>query len=104
FLAPEASGEARGSELPAELTRDAAPEAQACPPLSLDDVRLLSPHRFEALVAALEAAQRREVLLTPRSGDAGIGLEFCRSFEVLLIFPWLAAATGLAQARSGHLA
>src|SRR4029453_8518541 len=32
------------------------------------------------------------------------GLEFCRAFEVLLIFPWLAAATGLAPARSGRLA
>jgi class 3 adenylate cyclase/tetratricopeptide (TPR) repeat protein len=32
------------------------------------------------------------------------GLEFCRAFEVLLIAPWLAAATGLAQARSGRFA
>jgi class 3 adenylate cyclase/tetratricopeptide (TPR) repeat protein len=31
------------------------------------------------------------------------GLEFCRSFEVLFLVPWLAAATGLAQARSGRL-
>jgi class 3 adenylate cyclase/tetratricopeptide (TPR) repeat protein len=30
------------------------------------------------------------------------GLESCRSFEVLFMFPWLAAATGLAQARSGR--
>ena len=30
------------------------------------------------------------------------GLECCRSFEVLFMFPWLAAAAGLAQARSGR--
>lgn len=72
FLAPQASEETLGAELLADLTRDAGAGAPGCPPLGLDDVRQLSPHRFEALVTAIEAAQGRRVLLTPRSGDGGI--------------------------------
>ena len=47
----------------------AAPPSQ---PLSPEDVRLLSPGHFEALVAAMEESHGARVLLTPHTGDGGI--------------------------------
>jgi HJR/Mrr/RecB family endonuclease len=47
----------------------AAPPSQ---PLSPEDIRLLSPGHFEALVAAMEEHHGARVLLTPHTGDGGI--------------------------------
>jgi hypothetical protein len=42
------------------------------PQLGEDDVRRLSWDRFEALVAALWAKERSDVVLTPKTGDEGV--------------------------------
>jgi len=74
FLAPIPEEDALGRELLADLGAmpekiTAAPPAQ---PLSPEDVRLLSPADFEALVAAIEERHGARVLLTPNTGDGGI--------------------------------
>src|SRR5262249_55579938 len=64
-----------------------------------------APARFATACHALGSIQLFDSGDTAAAlGPLERGLEFCRSFEVLLILPWLAAATGLAQARCGRLA
>src|SRR5262245_28190589 len=62
-----------------------------------------APVRFATACHALGSIQLFRGDTAAALGPLERGLEFCRAFDVLLMFPWLAVATGLAQARSGRL-
>jgi hypothetical protein len=74
FLAPMPEEEALKRELFDDLFAmpDGVTAAPPSQPLSPEDVRLLSPGNFEALVAAMEEHHGARVLLTPHTGDGGI--------------------------------
>ena len=74
FLAPMPEEDALKRELFDDLfaVPDGVAVAPPSQPLSPEDVRLLSPGHFEALVAAVEERDGARVLLTPHTGDAGI--------------------------------
>ena len=87
FLAPMPGEEELGQELLNDLLQTPIhlDSSSGVHTLSREDVRRLSPDRFEALIAVLEEKRGAHVLLTPVAGDDGIDVIAMRSHEVLLI-------------------
>ncbi|MGD0076231.1 MAG: SNF2-related protein [Candidatus Binataceae bacterium] len=84
FLAPMPTEDDLKSELASELFEQ-QPRPGAIKPLSQDDVRVLLPDRFEALVAITEKKQGADVILTPFARDEGIDVIALRHKEIRLI-------------------
>jgi len=87
FLAPMPTEDNLGEELLNDIlgTSEASCGSSTTRTLSRDDVRCLTPDRFEALIAVLEERQGARVLLTPLAGDGGIDVIAVREREVRLI-------------------
>lgn len=87
FLAPMPGEDDLGQELLSDIlgTSNAPLEPGGPRTLSKDDVRRLSPDRFETLVAVLEEQQGAQVLVTPRAGDGGIDVIAKREGEIRLV-------------------
>ena len=84
FLEPMPADDDLKKELAREVF-DQQPQPEAIRPLSEEDVRLLPPDRFEALVAMTEEKQGGDVILTPVGHDEGIDVVAVRHKEIRLV-------------------
>lgn len=85
FLAPMPNEDDLGQELLNDVLGTSASHAGRTRLLSKDDVRRLTPERFEALIAVLEERQGAQVLLTPLVGDGGIDVIAVQKHQLRLI-------------------
>jgi hypothetical protein len=88
FLAPIPIEDDLGRDLLNDVLgtpKTSLPELEWSHPLSRDEVRRLTPDRFEALIAVIEEQQGVQIILTPHAGDGGVYVIAMRHGQIRLI-------------------